>query len=243
MTEKKTEFTKQYRIPFYECDYTKRMKISAILKYAAEIAGLDYTLKGFGHEELWEKQMVFLLSRISMKINRYPTQQEIVNVTTWECGKKGALFNRGVDFTTPDGEKLVSYISGWVLANPITRKIYRPSHFDFNMPQNMEKPIEALPISKIAPKNIELIGKKVIMRSDLDCNGHVYNANYADMVGDLISKENYERDVENYRINYINEAKLGETIEFYKENKSNNILAIIGKIQEKVCFEVEYIFK
>lgn len=242
MTENEADFTRQYRIPFYECDYTKRMKISAILKYTAEIAGLDYTLKGFGHEVLWEKEMVFLLSRISFKVIRYPMQQEIVNVTTWECGKTGALFNRGVDITTPDGEKLISYISGWILANPITRKIYRPSHFGFNMIQDMKRPIEALPISKVTGQNLTLIGKKVVTVSDLDCNGHVYNANYADMVGDVISQQCYEKNVENYRINYINEAKLGETIEIFAEEK-NNILSIIGKVNEKTCFEVEYLFK
>ena len=242
MTENEALFTQKYRIPFYECDYTKRMKISAILKYAAEIAGLDYTLKGFGHEELWEKQMVFLLSRISFKVLRYPTQQEIINVTTWECGKTGALFNRGVDFTTPDWEKLISYISGWVLVNPITRKMYRPSHFDFDMPQNLDREIECLPISKITSKNLTPIGKKIVTVSDLDCNGHVYNANYADMVSDVISKQSYEKDVENYRINYINEAKIGETIELFQEEKSN-ILTIIGKVGQKICFEVEYILK
>lgn len=242
MTECNAEFTQKYRIPFYECDYTRRIKMSAILKYAAEIAGLAYTLKGFGHEELWEKQMVFLLSRISYKVIRYPTEQEIVNVTTWECGKTGALFNRGVDFITLDGEKLISYISGWVLVNPTTRKMYRPSHFDFNMPQDMEKPIEALAIGKIISQNLTVIGKKIVTVSNLDCNGHVYNANYADMVADVISRHNYEKDVENYRINYINEAKLGETIDIYEEEKGK-ILTVIGKVEEKICFEVEYLFK
>ena len=242
MTENKAEFTEVYRIPFYECDYTKRMKMSAILKYAAEIAGLDYTLKGFGHEVLWEQQMVFLLSRISFKVLRYPTQQEIINVTTWECGKTGALFNRGVDFTTPYGEKLISYISGWILANPITRKIYRPSHYDFNMPQDVTRPIEALPIGKIISEKLEYIGEKIVTVSDLDCNGHVYNANYADMVGDFILKQDYEREVLNYRINYINEAKIGEKISLFQQ-KSKNKSIIIGKVDKKPCFEVEYTFK
>lgn len=235
-------FSQKYRLPFYECDYKKRMKLSAILKYTAEIAGLDYTLKGYGHEILWEKQMVFLLSRISFKIFRYPTQQDILDVSTYECGKAGALFKRGVDIKDEKGNILISYLSGWILANPTTRKIYRPDHFPFNMPQLMDRPCYALPLRKIPHNNLLKCGSKTITVSDLDCNGHVYNANYADMCSDVLPTDVYEKSIDNFRINYINEAMLGETIEFYTEQTKLRIV-IVGRVGEKQCFEAEYILK
>ena len=86
------------RVKFYDCDYKHRMKLSTILKHSAELAGYDYTIKGFSHEFLWEKQMVFLLSRISMKIFNYPKDTDELTISTWECGKKGAVFMRGTSY-------------------------------------------------------------------------------------------------------------------------------------------------
>lgn len=230
------------RVKFYECDYMGRMKISTMLKIAAELAGYDYTLKGYGHEILWEQKMVFLLSRISLRINRYPKSQEEMIDSTWECGKKGALFLRGTQMLFENGETAVSMKSGWVLANPITRSIYKPSVYAFNMPQLLDKEILSNDIGKIAYDNLTLVGTRQVRISDLDENGHVYNANYADMAGDVMAKEDYERDVDNFRINYVNEAKLGDIIDLYSE-KSENREVIIGMIGDTVCFQTEYIFK
>ena len=46
---------------FYDCDPKEQAKLSTILKYAADIAGIDYTLKGYSHQYLWDNGMVFLL--------------------------------------------------------------------------------------------------------------------------------------------------------------------------------------
>ena len=97
ITSYSIHYTKLYEkepLRFYDCDYKCRMKLSAILKRSAEIAGRDYTLKGFGHEALWEKQMVFLLSRVSARIFNYPHEQSDLTTRTWEHGTKGAMFLR-----------------------------------------------------------------------------------------------------------------------------------------------------
>lgn len=230
------------RIKFYECDYKGRPKLSSLLKIAAELAGYDYTIKGYSHEYLWAKQMVFLLSRISLKILQYPKQQQNIVSSTWECGKKGAMFMRGTDIEDTNGNVMVSVSSGWVLVNPVTRHIYKPSAFEAEMPQLMDRAIYANSIGKIRYSELTSIGSRAVRISDLDANGHVYNATYSDIACDFLDKETYEKDIDNFRINFVSEATLGDTIEVFKDETSEKSI-IIGKVNDKVCFETEFTWK
>ena len=229
------------KLCFFDCDYKKRMKISSILKVAAEIAGKDYTDKGLGHEFLWANGYVFLLSRISLHIKKYPAEPQMLDSSTWECGKKGAMFLRGYRISV-DGEVCIDGESGWIVVNPETRKIIRPSSFPWLMPQLEDRKVSALPIDKVTVINEEKAGEYIVQISDLDANGHVYNANYADIAVNFLPIEIYDKDVKNFRINFVNEAKLGDKIEIYRE-LSDTEAKIIGKLPDKICFETEFIFK
>ena len=233
--------TQTERIRFYDCDYKNRVKISTILKIVAEIAGYDYTIKGFDHETLWKNQMVFLVSRLSMRIKKHPVQHELLSVSTWEHGKKGALFIRCTDIVDEKGEVLIDATAGWVLANPETRHIYKPSKFNFDMPQNMEKTVSANPIGKIEHGELQFVMDRAVRLTDLDSNGHVYNAFYGDMASDALSQNAFEKDVDNFSINFICEAKMGETISIYSGEQDNKAV-VIGKVLEITCFETEFTF-
>ncbi len=234
--------TLKERLKFYDCDYLNRIKISTLLKLSADIAGYDYTVKGFSHEFLWEREMVFLLSRISLKIHEYPSQKEFLTTSTWECGKKGAIFIRNTCIENEAGKTIVDMKNGWILANPITRHIHKPTVFSFDMPQYLEKTVSAKDIGKIAYDKLTQVASREVRLTDLDNNGHMYNAVYADIACDSLSKEQFEKSVDNFRINYVSEAVFGDTIDIYSQ-ETENMTVIVGKIGEKVCFETEFIFK
>jgi len=233
-------YKEKMKVNFYDLDYKKRVKISALLKMSAEIAGSDYIFRGLDHEFLWENGYVFLLSRISLHIERFP-QGSFLDASTWECGKKGAMFLRGYELCE-NGEICADGISGWVVANPNTRKIIRPSAFPWLMPQFCDKGVKALPIDKIQAENLEPVGEHVVKISDLDANGHVYNANYADIAANFLPEDFYEGDISDFRINFINEATLGEKIEILRELSPNRAV-VAGNIGGRPCFETEFLLR
>lgn len=241
MEEKELITSVEYNTPFYDCDHKNRLKMSSFLKLTAELAGKDYTDKGMSHEFLWEHGFVFLLSKISLGIKRYPSDGEKLKISTWEAGRKGAMFLRGYVIEGEDGEVCAEGISGWILVNPETRKIIRPADFPWQMPRLETKILSALPVGKIQAESPELAGEHIVRFPDLDCNGHVYNGNYADIASECMSKELYEKDVKNFRINFTNEAKLGDRIQLLLEEKENRAV-ILGIVDGKPCFECEYVF-
>jgi acyl-ACP thioesterase len=222
------------RVKFYECDIYGKYKPSSMLKAASEVAGHDYNIKGLPYQFLLEHNLAFLVSRVSFLIHRYPKDQEELDLYTWENGKMRTLFIRGFEIYSA-GEKLVEAQVGWLLVNPFERKIIKPRDCPFPQPQ-LEETFECKPIGKIQSQNPEYLGERVIRYSDLDANGHVYNANYADIAMDFLPTDVLERDIRNFRINFNREVKLGDRVEIFGESIDGENV-IIGKHDGQVCFE------
>lgn len=201
---------------FYDCDCYKRAKLSSIMKFIAEVAGLDYSVKGYGHQYLWDRGMVFLLSRTNIQIDRLPLNNETITISTWEQGKKGSQFIRPFELFDEKGEKIISAVTTWLLVDPISRKILRPEQFNGFMPARQDKlPDCDIPGKLRMPEGGSLVGRRVIRYSDLDSNGHVYNAVYGDIACDILPAAVLEKPIRGFQINYQTEAVLGEELELY----------------------------
>lgn len=245
-TSRQRNHTKQrYRNAFYDCDHLGRMKLSTMLKLTAEVAGYDYVIKGIDHEFLWERGYVFLLSRISMRINFYPLDQTELVSTTWEAGKKGAMFIRENRIESEKGV-CCEGVSGWILCNPTTRKIYKPSEFPFPQEQFTDEEINCEPVGRIKTEaKLQDAGTHTVVLSDLDSNGHVYNANYADIAQNSLTMEEYSRPLENFRINFLSEAVIGEEIRLTKSVVGRKAVVCGEVVREGCgvpCFECEFLF-
>lgn len=236
------ETTDRKKVCFYECDYKKRFKISEILKLTSELAGDDFTRRGYSYDFLMENNMVFLLSRVSFHIFEYPVDQQVIISSTWAADIKGAIFNRNYEIKDKTGNILIQGTSGWILVEPQTRHIIKPSDFKYSFEKITDRECSAVPNGKIRPGVLSFAGKREIRISDLDANGHVYNAVYADIAIDFLDLDCYNMDIENFRINYITEAKLGSIIDIYISYEGKKAF-VIGQIDEKTCFETEFIYK
>lgn len=236
------ETTCDKRICFYECDSMKRFKLSEVLKLSSELAGYDYTWKGFSHSFLMENNMVFLLSRVSFHIFKNPSDQEEICAATWEREIKGASYIRAFEVKDKSGDMLVQGESIWILVNPETRRILKPSVYDFHTEKFPERTVICEPPGKIKYGELTFAGKREVRRSDIDANGHVYNAVYADIALDYLSDEYYGKEIDNFRINYVSEAKSGDSIDIYVSYEGKKAF-VIGITDEKTCFETEFIYK
>ncbi len=185
--------------------------------------------------------MVFLLSRIAVKINKMPKYGDEIKISTYESGKKKALFLRDVEFSS-GGEVVINHKSGWVLASPTTRKIHRPNFYTFNNKIYENRSNYNPEFDKIALTNPKLVAEKKISYSHLDANGHVYNAFYADFMTDVLEQNFYNKTVSEFRINYINEMFKGDRLQLFLSVESDKEVVILGKNDEKECFLSKIIY-
>ena len=232
---------KDYHITFFDCDYLERIKISTILRLCSELAGEDYTKKGMSHEWLWRRNMVFLLSRVSVRINKYPRYEQDIVISTWEIGTKGVMFLRGFHIRDKKTSELLCDIeTAWILIDPKERHIHKPTVFTAVHPLTVapDMILSTKPTGKISAQNLIRCGTREVRTSDIDANGHMFNAVYADAALDVLSKEQFERNIRDFRINFVSEAVRGDTINLsFGEN--NKVITVLGECGGKRCFEAE----
>ena len=70
-------------------------------------------------------------------------------------------------------------------------------------------------LQALAGMQHQFVGKRKIRYSDLDGNGHVYNAVYGDIVSDFLPEELINRQIVGFQINYQTEAVLGEELDLF----------------------------
>lgn len=143
--------------------------------------------------------------------------QEVLDISTWENGARGAHMQRVYELADQSGEVCVSIRSEWILIDPETRRIMRPETFTAKKLGVCTKPIDCPEPKKVMlPKEgLEDLGSRVIRWSDLDGNGHVYSGNYGDIVWDALPEDLQERVPEEFYINYSKEATLGQELKLW----------------------------
>lgn len=247
-------FYKPVEIRFFDCDCNKNIRISSVMKYIADIAGVDFTSRGFSHEFLWQNNMVFLLSKVMIKQYRTICANEAITVQTFPRSPSSSTFTR--DFLIVDSADniVVSSSTSWVLVNPTNRKILRPTHFtdQYNVKYNDTTPCDAVVYNKIFYNNNDLIdiGTHTVRYSDIDGNNHVYNAVYGDIVYDFLPHELACTPLKEFKITFKKEAVLGDKIDLAMSKSSLNnssqeddndvsVYTVVGTVLGKTCFEAE----
>lgn len=232
-------FQKTVEIRFYDCDSQKRAKISTINKLLADIAGVAYGATGMTHQWLWDHGYVFLLSKVSIRFDRMPKADETITVSTWERGNKRASFLRDFEIHDAKGQKLIDARTEWVLVNPESRQIIRPASFEGPRAILTEKQADTPDCKRLKFSEGDLVGNRLIRYSDLDGNGHVYNAVYADIAIDVLPSALWEKKLRFYQINFIHEAKLGDTLSLFTA-VDENTATVKGCVGEKDSFICEF---
>ena len=207
-------YTRQEELGFWDCGPDKRVRMAALLSKAATFAGYDYDARGLTHEVLYAKREAFLLSRIALRIHDCPRARDLLTITTWENGAKGAHMRRVYEMADGEGSVRVSVKSDWILVDPETRRILRPTAFTAKPLGICPKEIDCPETRKILlpREGLEDLGTREIRWSDLDGNGHLFSGNYGDYVWDALPEDLQVRVPREFYINYSREAVLGDQL-------------------------------
>ena len=235
-------YFKDVEIRFCDCDRSKKARIETLLRIMADIAGVAYGARGYTHAWLWEHHSVFLVTRAAIRIRRAPVADECVTVETWEVGVKGAQYYRDFRFWDARGTAIVEGQTAWVVVDPETRVIQKPSAFPGSFDPIPGKTADTLPPSRLKPEGaFTPAGERVIVYSDIDGNGHTYNARYAGFSCDVLPAELMERPLVDFRINFKQEAVLGEALAL-ETAVGDDAAWVVGKLGDTVSYEAEFHF-
>lgn len=226
-----------YRLPYAvevaDCDDAGRMRPSALCALLIEAATQDYDRRGLGRFVLMEQGMVFLLSQFSVQVARPIQYDEPLRVSTWEAGTKGVGYIRRYAVET-DGLAVASANSTWILASPESHQLLRPTALKTPI-HPVDRSVEAPECRRLRLSGGTQVGERVVRYSDLDMNGHLYSAVYADIMMDYLPKALLDRDLLAFQLAYQHEAKYGERMRLYA-GEQEGAVTVRGAVGERDCF-------
>lgn len=213
-------------IDAYLSDFKGRATLPMIGGFMLKAATRHAEERGFGYTAMTSRKRVWVLSRMAIEINKYPTNDTIMTIKTWVADVNKLFTERCFSFQNENGENIGYARSIWAAIDLETR---RPTNvleleglIDYINGHEL-CPIDGL--KKILPiKETSPISSFEVKYSDIDINGHLNSMKYIEHFVDLFDLNTFkEKKIRRYEINYISEGRYGSTIDLLKKEDNENI--------------------
>ena len=222
-----------------DCDLNDRWRPSAVLETMQDAAGAHSKLLGCGRDELVKNNIVWVLSRMELHMDRYPSSGEQITVHTFPTPTRICFFPRYYIFTDAHGEMIGKAGSLWLLLDLTTRRMLPPGEVGKLIPDNRDLSVPMnLPATVGNLQGEEFVSEYRPVYTDLDVNGHVNNTRYADWLCnalgiDLMKQYEPERII----LNYNHEVLPGHVITLHRILK-NTEYRLSGVVNNAVAFAI-----
>lgn len=215
----------EYTLRAGDFDRFDRIKLSAVLDLFQDAAGRHAEELGVGFADMFSRELLWVLTRIKLKILAQPVRYQKIIVKTWPLAPNRLNYRREYCIEDTNGKKLIAGSSEWVIINSSTRHFVSVSNLYPFTDGFCEDIMFEGKLGKLHDfESDSLKYTAAVGFSELDVNGHVNNIKYADYSMDAINPE-IENIVEEFQIDYRKEVMQGETLNIYCKNDGDAILA------------------
>jgi medium-chain acyl-[acyl-carrier-protein] hydrolase len=175
------------RIRYSDIDMNRRVTMPAIAYYLQEAATIHATHLGFASQQLASRNMAWVLFRIQIRMDSYPSYHENVNIETWPAMIKNPYDFRAFIITDEKGDRIGTAMTTWALIDIASRRPVRiPVDFEEAHDPGKELPFEP-DMRKIGlVKSVDNETSFRVNFHDIDANIHTNNVSYLRWVIDSI---------------------------------------------------------
>lgn len=209
--------TRDFRVESGHCLTEMKASLASLCNMLQEIAGLHANSLGLGIGDLQAAGFTWMLTRLSVRVHRYPAWDETIHVTTWPCGTRGKLVAlRHFLVTDCSGNRIVEATSEWLY---IDLGSLRPARLPASFVERVPADTWQLDIGQNekffepqSPETLETISHTV-RRHDIDANRHVNNVHYTEWALESLPEALFFRQAPaSFDIYYKQSAHLGDTV-------------------------------
>ena len=203
----------------YEVDSVQKLKPTAFLDMAQEMAYQAASVMHFGYDELIAKGMAWVLSRMHIRFLDTPKWGDEIEIKTWHRGAFGPFFVRDFEVIGADGRLCIEATSSWVVIDVNSRTMARPEDV---LPKEdtacHDAAIETPAAKVMMPRSAEpeFVMTHKVAYSDIDLVGHTNNVRYIAMAMDCMDCGVKGLSVSEIEVIFHHETKLGDSIDLYR---------------------------
>lgn len=239
----------QITVPTYMTDKNKRLRASAFMELAQEIAVQGAKPIGLSDKDLKPINAVWVLARMQVKVERTAIEDEAMCLQTWHKGMKGAQFIRDYQLVDGEGKIAVNSTSSWLIMDIKERRMLHGAALEGIV--STEPQCEGDAIASACPRitipssvTMNHVSDHKILYSDIDSNNHTNNTKYVLWSMDVLPYELVsESEIDEFFINFNRESHYGETVKLFA-GEDNGTWFVEGKAEDDAqIFISKYIFK
>lgn len=234
-----------YQTKWHDTDPSGVIRPSRLLEYMQETGSRQCRANGMDLDTLFrEEGKGFILSRIRIRVDAPIHAYENIEVRTW-CPPSRALTFLRCFSVIRDGQVVAEAISNWAFVDAKNHTFVKfdDFHGDFPMGDNLDE--HNFPKQVRLPRALEMqpVGERTVMFSDIDFNRHMNNTKYPDMVWDFLPAEAVEgHRMSTLSLSYLHEAALGDTVKVFRASavdRPDTYLLRTVNGNGDVCLEAE----
>lgn len=220
--------------PFH-CDFTKHLFIGHLGNNLLNAADFHSNDRGYGVNYLNSVNKTWVLSRLSVELDKIPAIYEDFVVETWIDSVMRYFTNRNFKITNKDGYVYGYGKSIWAMIDTTTRQpvdILKTSNETISeyLEADYANPIKKSSRVKL-DDDLKLQQSILTTYSDIDINGHVNSIKYIEHILDLFPIEYYKKyRIKRFDIAYIMESHNNDKLNFYTNidsiNECNNAVSV-----------------
>ena len=221
-----------FPVRFGVVDRSDRLKLSSMFQFFQEAAICHAENLNVGREDMARTGQIWILSRMSVAVERRPDYCETITIRSWPRGGEKLFAVRDYDICGKDNIPVVSARSGWIIIDMEKRRPIRPQSIMDNLPFNDGlNAMDSIPAGLEERTNLEKAGERKALYTDVDYNGHVNNIRYIQWLEDSLDPQLLENAAKmRFDINYLVEIRGGEITEIFSapiggEDNPNGIRA------------------
>lgn len=217
------------------------LKPNGYLELAGLVADKHLDEMNMGISAMLEKGYAWVLTAATVRIHKPVRDCAELTAHTWLEGTRGPYARRELEFFDVSGQPAftVSYYS--VLFNVNTRHFENTKDSPYPIEcENPESKSAASPRWKI-PCDMSALYRRIVMRSDLDCLGHVHNCRYAAYAYDALTDEQAKKyeSIREFEVLFRHELSLGEQFTVSGGDDGSDIY-VTGSDDTRTYFEAVF---
>lgn len=232
------KFVQHHTVKWHDTDANRQVRPSALVTYLQETANEHLIHIGISLDQMRDQYgLAFILGGLSVRAYEPLSSGDAIEVETWTCGERGFRHNRCFRVLR-EGKTVAEATSQWALVNLKDGSLVKVE----NMPCRIE-PEEPITLSDLSPRlrmpplsQMELVGERRIVYSDIDYNDHMNNTRYPDMLCDFIPEMRHSR-MTGMTLSYRKEAAFGHTLRVFRQKAEGGYLLCTVDEDGNVCTE------
>ena len=210
----RSSWTDEYEVHSYESGAGGAAPLPVICRFFQESAWHHARSVKQWYDDLLELGCFWVLSRLTLRMERYPLWGEKITVKTWGSGIDRLFALR--DFIVHDGKNEIigSARSAWLVVKEKTRKPQRLETLFAGSPVLADlRAFEELPEKLPAPENPTKGESFTVRYSDLDIQNHVNNSQYIEWCLDCFPPAlQVSHKPRRFSINFLAECAYGDAV-------------------------------